>query len=87
MTENDQIEVAPKAQILLSWNPDLLAVEVTINGIRNLDFALMMLEGAKVQLGFQRNMIAVQQMEAQQAEIRQAGQIHNCIQRNGGIIR
>lgn len=87
MDENSQIEAVQAPQVLLTWNPKLMAVEVNINGTGNLDFVLMMLEGAKVQLGFQRNVVASQQIQAQQAEIRKAQQLSQNIQRNGGIIR
>jgi hypothetical protein len=85
---DDQIEAVQTPKILLTWRADLQGTTVELDGIRNLDLALGMLEMAKANLQFQRNMIAANQMEAQQAEIRKAKQrLSQQIDRNGGLIR
>lgn len=76
---NDQIEAVQTPKILLTWRPDLQGTTVTLDGIQNLDLALGMLEMAKANLQFQRNMIAANQMEAQQQEVRKAQAIANSL--------
>lgn len=82
--ENEEIQVVETPQLLLTFDKKMLAVNV--QGTRNLDLALMMLEGARVQLQFQRNMVAASQLAKQQHDIAQASHIVNDM-RNGGPIR
>lgn len=82
----NQIEAVTNPEVRLVFDPKTQSVQVGIKNMANLDFALMMLEGAKVSLTFQRNMMMGQQMEAQQMEVRKAQSIANSL-RNGGPIR
>jgi len=68
MSEEQQIEVAGCPEVRLAFDAGSQSIQVGVKNVANLDFALAMLEMAKVNLTFQRNMAMVQAMEAQQQQ-------------------
>lgn len=82
--ETSEISVVETPQIILIWDEKKQALGYTIKGVKTNEFALAMLEMARIQLQFVRDMAAGAQVQMQMQQMQQDMAIANRL-KNGGI--